>query len=115
MKSDKEVCEELADKRSKRQCTSGQPDLDKAISWYLKIGFEDGYQAALRESPIVRELVEVLKEIEKTWDVSDLTKVQPKIESEIGPYKIRNDSIAAMSIYRAIKCIENYEREVNRE
>lgn len=41
--------DELADKRSKRQCTTGNPDLDKAIAWYLKIGFEDGFDAGVAE------------------------------------------------------------------
>lgn len=41
--------DELADKRSKRQCTTGNQDLDKAIAWYLKIGFEDGFDAGFAE------------------------------------------------------------------
>jgi len=41
--------DELADKRSKRQCSSGNPDLDRAISWFLKIGFEDGWDACQAE------------------------------------------------------------------
>lgn len=41
--------EDLAEKRSKRQCSSGNPDLDRAISWFLKIGFEDGWDACQKE------------------------------------------------------------------
>ncbi len=41
----KKKMDELADKRSKRQCSTGNDYLDKAISWYLKIGFEDGFTA----------------------------------------------------------------------
>lgn len=40
---------ELADRRSKRQCSTGNPDLDRAIAWYLKIGFEDGFDAGVSE------------------------------------------------------------------
>ena len=42
-KEQREEMERLAEIRSKRQCATGQSDLDKAISWYLKIGFEDGF------------------------------------------------------------------------
>jgi hypothetical protein len=31
-----------AESRGKRQCSTGQADLDKAISWYLEVGFQDG-------------------------------------------------------------------------
>lgn len=41
--------DELADKRSKHQCTTGNQDLDKAIAWYLKTGFEDGFDAGVAE------------------------------------------------------------------
>jgi hypothetical protein len=41
--------DELAILRSKRQCSTGQEDLNKAISFYLKVGFEDGYDAAVAD------------------------------------------------------------------
>ncbi|RTL05202.1 hypothetical protein EKK58_08620 [Candidatus Dependentiae bacterium] len=37
-------------KRSLRQCSTGQEDLNRAISWYLKVGFEDGFDA-FKDSP----------------------------------------------------------------
>lgn len=63
--------DEEAEKRSKRQCTTGQPDLDKAISWYLKIGFEDGWDArdkALSEK--VEFDLEAAHEFSKTKAIS---------------------------------------------
>lgn len=34
--------ESFATKRSKRQCSTANEHLDKAVEWYLKIGAEDG-------------------------------------------------------------------------
>lgn len=48
--TDKELQEyrdKKAEERSLRQSSTGQDCLDKAISWYLKIGFEDGFNCAI--------------------------------------------------------------------
>lgn len=64
MKSLKERLEEKIEKdatnRSMRQCSTGHIDLDKAISWYLKVGFESG---AASLATLVLELENKLKEI----------------------------------------------------
>lgn len=69
MKSLKERLEEKIKKdatlRSMKQCSTGQDDLNKAISWYLKVGFEDGAASLL---PLVLELENKLKEIRWSWE-----------------------------------------------
>lgn len=61
------VGEREAIKRSRRQCTTGHQDLDKdkAIEWYLKIGFEDGHASAVEAlAPLLSEACEALEKIE---------------------------------------------------
>lgn len=62
MKRLSELRDEKAIKRSLRQCTSGNQDLDKAISFYLRVGYEDGWndcQAEMME--VIEELREALE------------------------------------------------------
>lgn len=51
-------------------------------------------------------LVEALENIKEWWDVSDPSCVVPKKQEVAGPYYIRNDSMAAMSIIRSIEALE---------
>lgn len=67
-----ELRDEGADKRSKRQCTTGQPDLDKAISFYLKVGYVDGFRDAIAElMPRVQKLVEALDKVQCSCTVGE--------------------------------------------
>lgn len=65
--------DEMADKRSKSQCTTGNQDLDKAIAWYLKIGFEDGFDAGVAE---MQAQVEFLKMYYNPADTSFKTMIE---------------------------------------
>ncbi len=48
MRSLNEIRDELAEKRSMRQCSTGHDDLNRVISWYLRIGFEEGFDACAK-------------------------------------------------------------------
>ena len=62
--------DEMAEKRSKRQCSTGNENLDLAISWYLKIGFEDGWDAAKSDAEAREtQLVELVRELTKANDI----------------------------------------------
>ena len=54
--------DEAAKTRSLRQCSTSNEHLDKAISWYLNIGFQDGADwQYLQDKARIEKLVEVLK------------------------------------------------------
>ena len=67
-------CEERADFRSRCQCSSGDENLDKAISRYLKIGFEDGAQFAipLAYAAGIRAVIEALRDWQKPGEMVPL-------------------------------------------
>lgn len=51
--------DELAERRSKRQCSTGNQNLDHAIAWYLRVGFEDGWDA--RDVEVIGLQARILK------------------------------------------------------
>lgn len=54
--------DELAEKRAMKQCSSGCEHTDKVWQKHLRIGFEDGFDAAdAHYRPIVDELVKALE------------------------------------------------------
>ena len=81
MKSLKERLEEKIEKdatlRSMKQCSTGQDDLNKAISWYLKVGFEAGAASLL---PLVVELHSALEFYGST---TNWTSLSTKIEYDV--------------------------------
>lgn len=70
--SDEKLAEQLAIERSQKQNSTGQKDLDAAIQWHIKVGFEDGFLAGLKaERERSRKLVECLKHITTCVERSD--------------------------------------------
>lgn len=79
--------ESEATKRSLRQCSTGQDDLNKAISWYLKVGFEDGAHSLL---PLVLELSGIISRIQAQSELFNFAKDETRV------YKINDYSIEAL-------------------
>lgn len=91
--------DELADKRSKRQCTTGNQDLDKAIAWYLKIGFEDGWDAGVSEMQAQNDSLKAqVEELKKQLDGCRIVFLESAKE---------NDSLKAQ-LEIAVKALEYY-------
>jgi len=73
-KLDKKI-EAIAEKRSRYQSSTGQPDLDKAIGWYLQVG---GEYMGDSLKPLLLEMAEALEFVSMP-----LTNKNPTVEGLI--------------------------------
>ena len=109
--------DELADKRSKRQCTTGNPDLDKAIAWYLKIGFEDGFDAGVAEMQARND------SNAKSWEVAKEIEIGARFKGDYDKVCKERDSLKAQLkskdavidvALKALSCYSEYCATTNR-